>query len=319
MSETSDQSEKKPDWRGRSLGFRGLTLQLFLITVLPLTVLLLVVAFGSQTLHHEAMRSLVGDRDLRTVRAASGSLEREFSHLSNTILILSRDLEGKSDFSTLILSSEEISSAFDGGIALFSTGGNMIRSSTNQFDWQTIPSQIPDTFKTTSEIKARPAFSSLIAPAGSPNSYIFIAILTQQQEVLVGAFSPERLIQNAIGDLVSSGQTTVLVISPARSEGNYDILYRAGPFKIDESMPSHPGIKEVLNGESGINYFQSSAGEHVVAFSPVEPIGWGLVLEEAWEDIASPYLVTTQLAPLVIVPAFLLALRPLQPPCHYRM
>jgi len=35
---------------------------------------------------------------------------------------------------------------------------------------------------------------------------------------------------------------------------------------------------------------------------------WGLVLEEAWEDIASPYLMTTQSAPLVIVPVFLLAL-----------
>ena len=82
----------------------------------------------------------------------------------------------------------------------------------------------------------------------------------------------------------------------------------AGPFKMDESAPSHPGIKEALNGESGINYFQSSAGEHVVAFNPIPPTGWGLVIEEAWEDIASPYLMTTQSAPLVIVPVFLLAL-----------
>ena len=73
-------------------------------------------------------------------------------------------------------------------------------------------------------------------------------------------------------------------------------------------IPSHPGIKEALNGESGINYFQSSEGEHVVAFNPIPPIGWGLVIEEAWEDIASPYLMTTQSAPLVIVPVFLLAL-----------
>ena len=86
------------------------------------------------------------------------------------------------------------------------------------------------------------------------------------------------------------------------------MLYRGGPIKIDESNPSHPGIKEVLSGESGINYFQSSEGEHVVAFSPIPSTGWGLVIEEAWEDIASPYLMTTQSAPLVIVPVFLLAL-----------
>src|SRR5450759_1338921 len=103
---------KKSNWR-------GFTLQLFFITILPLTTLLLVVAFGSQTLHHEAMRSLVGDRDLRTVRAASSSREREISHLASTIQILSRSLNGKSDFSTLILHPEEISAAFDGGIGLY--------------------------------------------------------------------------------------------------------------------------------------------------------------------------------------------------------
>ncbi|MGB8252115.1 MAG: histidine kinase, partial [Anaerolineaceae bacterium] len=76
---------------------------------------------------------------------------------------------------------------------------------------------------------------------------------------------------------------------------------------MDENLPEHPGIREVLNGESGINYYQSTAGEHVVAFSPIPMTGWGLIIEEAWEDIASPYLITTQSAPLVIVPVFLLA------------
>jgi hypothetical protein len=52
----------------RRFNWWGFTWQLFLVTVLPLTVLVLLVAFGSQSLHHDAMRSLVGDRDLRAVR-----------------------------------------------------------------------------------------------------------------------------------------------------------------------------------------------------------------------------------------------------------
>ena len=63
-----------------------------------------------------------------------------------------------------------------------------------------------------------------------------------------------------------------------------------------------------MNGESGIDYFQSSDGEHVTAFSPVSPVGWGLMIEEGWEDISNPYLVNTQSAPLILVPVFLLAL-----------
>ena len=308
MSEPDHLPAKKTKWIGRALGLRGFTLQLFLITILPLTVLLLIVAFGSQELHHEAMRSLVGDRDLRTVRIASDALEGEINHLSSTIQILARSLNGKSNFSALILHPDEISSIFDGGIALYSMDSRLINSSTTWIDWQNLSSQIPDTIKTARENITRSAFSTLTTPAGSTKSYIFIGLLTEQQEVLVGAFSPERLIQNAIGDLVSSGRTTVLVIAPSKINANYDVLYRAGPYKIDENIPTHPGIREALNGERGINYFQSSMGEHVVAFTPIPTTGWGLVMEEAWEDISSPYLRTTQSAPLVIVPAFLLAL-----------
>jgi signal transduction histidine kinase len=292
---------KKSNWR-------GFTLQLFLITILPLTALLLIVAFGSQSLHHEAMRSLVGDRDLRTVRAASSSLEREISHLSSTIRIVSRSLDNQFDFSNLILSPLEISSAFDGGIALYAADGTLVRSSSTQIDWRAIPAQIPEVFKSTLENKTIETFSTLVTPAGNSQSYIFVGIQTGQQKILMGAFLPDRLIQGAIGDLASSGQTTVLVIGPGKSNGSYDVVFRAGPLKMDENSSTHPGITEALNGESGINYFESSQGEHVVAFSPITAIGWGLVIEEAWEDIASPYLMTTQSAPLVIVPVFLLAL-----------
>jgi signal transduction histidine kinase len=45
-----------------------------------------------------------------------------------------------------------------------------------------------------------------------------------------------------------------------------------------------------------------------VAFSPVVPTGWALVIEEPWESVASPLLNTTQLAPLVLVPVLLLSL-----------
>ncbi|MHB8089855.1 MAG: hypothetical protein ACYDH2_16570, partial [Anaerolineaceae bacterium] len=141
--------------------FRGFTLQLFLIIILPLTVLVLAVAFGSQSLHHEAMRSLVGDRDLRTVRAAASSLEREVSHVSSMIQILSSSLDGKSDFNSLVLTPEEISAIFDGGLALYTEDGSLLRSSSTQVEWKTLPSQIPDFFKIESRSTV-PTFSNLI-------------------------------------------------------------------------------------------------------------------------------------------------------------
>lgn len=301
MTDTTSVPMKKANWK-------GFTLQLFFITVLPLTALLLVVAFGSQSLHHEAMRSLVGDRDLRTVLAATSSLERELSHLSSTIQMLSRNLNGESDLNFLILNPEEISSIFDGGIALFTSEGSLIQSTSAVIDWQTTSEHIPDSIDESLLADSHPVFSPLFTSEDGKHEFIFISTVTDQKNIIVGAFSPERLIENTIGNLVGSGELSVLVISAANQEGNHHVLYRGGSYKSDQNNPSHPGIQEVLNGESGINYFQSDEGEHVVAFSPVIPTGWGLIIEEAWEDIASPYLVNTQSAPLLVVPVFLLAL-----------
>src|SRR5512138_1966166 len=59
---------------------RGLTAQLFVITILPLTLLLLVIAFGSYSLHQEDMRALVSERDERAVQSATAALESELHH-----------------------------------------------------------------------------------------------------------------------------------------------------------------------------------------------------------------------------------------------
>jgi signal transduction histidine kinase len=292
----------------KGINWRGFSLQLFLITVLPLTVLLLVVAFGSQTLHEQAMRSLVGDRDLRAVRAAASSLDHELSHRASTIQVEARSLNGKADFSGLILSPQEVATDFDGGLVLFTTGGKVVESTNPGIDWQAVSAQLPGYRQKVVQNKGQPVFSTPVSPGAGSDPLVLVGSLSGSQEILVGAFSPSTLIQEAVSSLVSAGQTTLLVVAPA-SEGNgFNVLYRAGPYKADESLPSHPGIQEALNGESGINYFQSGQGEHVVAFSPIVGVGWGLVIEEAWEDISSPYLTTTQSAPLVIIPVFLLAL-----------
>ena len=68
---------KKP----RSAYLRGSTVQLFATTVLPLTLLLLIIAFGSVYLHERDMRSLVGERDERAVNAAAAALETELHNL----------------------------------------------------------------------------------------------------------------------------------------------------------------------------------------------------------------------------------------------
>jgi len=292
----------------KGINWRGFSLQLFLITVLPLTVLLLIVAFGSQSLHQQAMRSLVGDRDLRAVRAAASSLDHELSHRASTIQVEARSLDGKTDFSSLILSPQEVATVFDQGLALFTLDGKLVGTTNSNIDWQSVSTQLPGYLEKILQSQGQPIFSKPFSSGAGDNTLVMVGSRSGSQEILVGAFFPSTLIQDAVSSLVSAGQTTVLVVAPYGGGNGFSVLFRAGPYKADESAPTHPGIQEALNGESGINYFQSGQGEHVVAFSPIVSVGWGLVIEEAWEDISSPYLTTTQSAPLVIVPVFLLAL-----------
>jgi len=64
---------------------RGLTVQLLAITVLPLTVLLLLIAFGSVSLHQQDMRALVAERDERAVQSAAAALASELHHRAASI------------------------------------------------------------------------------------------------------------------------------------------------------------------------------------------------------------------------------------------
>lgn len=286
----------------------GFTSQLFLVIVLPLTVLILVVAFGSQTLHHDAMRSLVGDRDLKAVRAAANSLELEIMHLSSTIQTIGRETGTRTDFSDLTFTKEELAASFEAGIAMFSADGRFISAMQPAEFWSNLKKDLPGYFDSVLKSQSTPVFSSPLVLPNENKTYILVATVTGNQNILVGAFTPASLVQKSLSGFVSSGQMSALVISRKSSDGDFEVLYQAGPFHPDEQLDTHPGIRNSLNGESGINYFQAAEGEHVVAFSSVAPIGWGLVIEEAWEDIASPYLRTTQAAPLAIVPVFLLAL-----------
>ncbi len=285
----------------------GFTPQLFLILVLPLTIVILVVAFGSQTLHHDAMRSLVGDRDLQAVRAAANSLEQEIAHRASIIKILADEVGNQSNLDALSAEQPEITANFDGGIALFSPDGRLV-AATNPADFpQDMSTSLPG-YLDSVQASQEPVHSSPLSMPNEKKTMVLVGTTAGNRNFLVGAFTPEKLIQDTLSSFIGTSQMTAFVVSKNSAGDGFETIFRIGPLKPDEQLNTHPGIQESLRGESGINYYQVSGGEHVVAFSPIQSLGWGLVIEEAWEDIASPYLISTQAAPLAVVPVFLLAL-----------
>lgn len=288
---------------GRRRPAVGLVLQLFAIILLPLTVLLVVITFGSISLHQRAMRNMVGERDGLAVRAAASALNAQIDNrvkeldsiaelfTSNPTSPVTDTLDGLS----------YLMPDFDGGVAVFDPGGKLIAVRSGQGDapswvsgqgWQGILAQL----------KAQPGKLLAYQDPVSGELLGFLSKDLAGRGTLVGALSIEQLAKTTLGaSLPSNGQLSILL---AGADGQ--ILYHTGD--LQDQNAQHPGIAEAMQGQSGTLYVNVNGDEHVTAYSPVTSPGWALVTEESWQAVSTPTLQSTQVAPLVLVPAVFILL-----------
>lgn len=298
-----------------TLPLRGLRLQLFVFIVLPLTALLIIFTFGSLSIHQNAMRSLVGDRDERAVRTAAAGIGDQI--VTRAMLIRSLALGDRSSDSLtasteIISSSNDLLSAFDLGLAFFDGRGNRIASSGDQTFWEGISSDSfhPSLLEMLRQATPQGSISKVFTrPDNGKLSVLILAIVPgtdpEGERIAVGALSPEALVQKTLAEaFVAGNQTNILVI-----DSSNNIIYLNSTQIFGKNPGNHAGVAEALQGRIGTAYVQpENNDEHVVAYAPIQPVGWALVTEESWETVATPTLRTTQVAPLVLIPVLLVML-----------
>ncbi len=296
---------KKP----RTPFLRGLTVQLLAITILPLTLLLLLIAFGSVSLHQQDMRALVGERDERAVQSAAAALASELHHRAASISNLAA-LAELSDDTSSISATDDLASDFDGGLAYHDLDGRLITSTppSGLWDWaaqNNISLASSSNASTALSTSFEPVFSSPFLDPGSNRLFVIVSQVVPSQNIIAaGAFSPEAIARETLSaSYPDSTHVTIFLFDSSRQ-----ILFSSGPLAAGSLSPDHPGVTEALLGKSGTVYIKQNNVEHVIAYSPIVTTGWALITEEEWEMVVSPSLQITQMAPLVIVPAFILAL-----------
>lgn len=280
---------------------RGLTVQLFVTTVLPLTLLLLVIAFGSVYMHEQDMRSLISERDERAVQAAAAALESELHHRAASIAGLAALAELSTE-PTLVATTDDLESDFDGGLAYLNENGRLTATTVSSGLWDSVAQT---NVGLASASDSQPVFSS---PFPDPVSGRFFVIVSQYSSsrnmIVAGAFSAENLASETLPASYPAGDSvTIYLLDRSRR-----LLFARGVTAPESLPPEHVGVAEVLRGESGTRYVQVEDSEHVIAYSPIRLTGWALITEEDWQVVVSPSLQATQVAPLVFVPAFVLAL-----------
>ena len=104
--------------------WKGSTLQLLGVIILPLAVLVLFFVLGSSWLHQRAMREMVGERDELAVKAAAGALSTEIHHRVASMRSLALRAVDSDDINKeTLISYEFIAPDFDLGLAIFSSKG----------------------------------------------------------------------------------------------------------------------------------------------------------------------------------------------------
>lgn len=286
--------------------WRGLTLQLFAVAILPLTLLLLLIAFGSYSLHQRDMRNLVAKRDQRAVLSAAVGLETELHHRMAGISSLAAfaDAAPGLPYERLLAASSDLTSDFDGGIAFSSPDGRLLATAGQVKLWDWIAANAAR-LRRASASTPGPVLSIAFLDPDTGRSLVLVSAYSPARQVIVaGAFSPAVLAVQTLAASYPSGSNVTIYLL----DGSRQVFFSTGVPTVPSLAADHPGVTEALAGKSGTIYAQSGNTEHVVAYSPIIPAGWALITEEDWQSVISPSLRATQMAPLVIVPAFLLAL-----------
>jgi signal transduction histidine kinase len=288
------------------LRWRGLPIQLFILTILPLTLLLLGIAFGSLFLHQQSMRRLVGERDERATRAAASAISEQLQHRAAAARSLALRAADLGNPQHVIADALFLLPDFDGGIALYDESGLLATSNASATWEQTI---VPQQLAISAGPSNTAEFSGPFTNPLDGQKMILVTATTPDGITAAGAFSPASLAAKALADLFVSGDKASAMITDA----NGKLLFQTGDLHEPGSdLNNYAGVADALSGESGTIYTSDDASfdgeEQVIAFSSIPPLNWALVIKEPWQEVADPLLRATELAPLILAPVLIVAL-----------
>ncbi|HKY83511.1 MAG TPA: histidine kinase [Anaerolineales bacterium] len=288
-----------PSRRARRRG-PGLTPQLFLFVILPLTVLLVVISFGSLALHSQAMRALVAEREARTVHAAADAISQQLHDLGRAVALLAAH-DGTSPSSAKALTDfADLRDDFR-ALAIVDDSGEILATNVPEEMWTDVPlAQLVAQSLASGEA----SFSDPLSFPLSDEPLMVVAFHGPSDRSAVGAFMAGDLAERVLGDAFPpESQARAALI-----DADLRLLFGRGEWPPDTDLASYSGLEAALQGQDGVEVADSGGQEVVIAYSPVSPLGWVLLMEEPWEALDNPLLRGTQAAPLILIPALLFAL-----------
>jgi signal transduction histidine kinase len=282
------------------------TVQVIALVFLPLTVLGLIVSLGSTSLHQNAMRNLVAERDERAARSVANAINTQLLHRADLMRSLAIRGSEATSLDEVLQKSAFLDQEFDLGLAFLSTDGSIISSRGDLDNWVTILDIAQYSMDDKDQDLSSEVHITNAMPFPNSENYV-VLIYTysdQKDQIAVGAFSVASIAFQPLNSAFDPGEHASAVVIDSERR----IVFSLGDNTTEHFDASHPGVSEVQAGKSGASYFPVNGDEHVIAYSVIPLVEWGVVIEEPWESVTNPVLNTTLLAPLVLIPVLILSL-----------
>lgn len=263
--------------------------------VIPLTIVLVIVVLISQSLHHRDMQQMAAERDLRTAIQSARIIENGLFNLQDELLLAAKiraDGGGEQEYLPWLKN-------FPLGVYSYSCDKNVILQLAN------IVKPPGDT--TTSLLCSLLGTSNNLGAAyhlvADTQPYLWMAVKVDTQEMLMGGVEINLFLNQILPVSGLSTSQTYLIFGQ-----DHTLLYSSGRDAVADHDLYHPGVVAGLAGKTGVIFPESHHGERIVTYTPIQPVGWMLITEEAWQDVGNASLQTTQTIPLILIPVLLIVI-----------
>ena len=182
------------------VNWRGAPLQLFAFTILPLTIVIIIISFGSLVLHQQAMRTTITQRDERAARAAAAAITEQLNFRATTVQSLARIASNSQPINHVLEDAFYFLADFEGGLALYNKNVQLIATTNETVTWEI--SKDISVLVNSSQANEQAIFSKPIIHPTFEQLFITAVAATSDGITVVGIFYPDTVAHQALSNVI---------------------------------------------------------------------------------------------------------------------
>ncbi len=277
-----------------SVWFRSLP-KVVVFLVIPLTFVLVIVVLVSQSLHHRDMQQMAAERDLRAAIQSTRIIENGLFALQDELLLAARIRADGGDEQGYLPWLDN----FRLGIFSF----NCQQKSLSHLGNTKEPPGEPTTSLLCSLLENSEKSRAAYHLVTDMQPILWMAVGEDSREILIGGVEIDSFLNEILPVSGLSSSQSFLIFGQ-----DHNLIYASGRDAVSDHDLYHPGVLAGLAGKTGTIYPDNHHGERIITYTPIQPVGWMLITEEAWQDVGNASLQTTQTIPLVLIPVLVIAI-----------